>query len=311
MLVRLYAAMDFGSNAIRGVIAKYSPLGLEIKKKYRFPIRLGHEVFHGEPIPDGKIQNTIEIIRYFKDICLKEKVQRLVAVGTSALRDASNQQEFLETCYKTTGLKIHVIDGKTEAELIWLGVKNAVHIENHFCLLMDVGGGSVELSLNYFDQIISSHSLPWGTLRLLEQLRKKRLQEKDLFWLVREHVEAGMVKCLRHRKEEKIEFIVGTGGNFTSLLELAHRLSKKVDSPPILNRRQLYELINRLESVGPHKRAKVFDLKKDRADVIVPAAHLLLLAMDLTECNEVIIPQAGLREGVLWSLVGREKKRWA
>jgi exopolyphosphatase/guanosine-5'-triphosphate,3'-diphosphate pyrophosphatase len=216
------AAMDFGSNAIRGVIAKYTPLGLEIQKKFRFPIRLGDDVFHSGVIPPEKILNVIEIIRFFQQTCAEFKISRICAVGTSALREAKNKKEFVDKCREATGLKVNVISGEAEAKWIWLGVKKVLHLENHHCILMDIGGGSIELSINHFGKALKVASLPLGTLRLLEEAQSKGIKDHEYFWLVRKYCESEIKKILGYQKKEsKVEFIVGTGGNLSSLLDLA------------------------------------------------------------------------------------------
>lgn len=309
MLTRFVAAMDFGSNAIRGVIAKYTPIGLEIQKKFRFPIRLGDDVFQSGMIPAEKIHNVIEMIRFFQQECAEFKVSRIYAVGTSALREAQNQDEFVERCYEATGLKVNIISGEAEAKWIWLGVKNALHIENHTCILMDIGGGSVELSLNRFGRILKVASLPLGTLRLIEEAQSKGLADTEYYWLVRKCCEPEIRKIFGDISSLKIEFVVGTGGNLSSMLDLAARVFKKGHVPSVLNRKELFLLLKKLESMTSKQRQKVFNLRPDRADVIVPAGHLALLLLDITHCDEMIIPSVGLREGLLWSLVDPSKKR--
>jgi exopolyphosphatase/guanosine-5'-triphosphate,3'-diphosphate pyrophosphatase len=309
VLVRYVAAMDFGSNAIRGVIARYTPLGLDIKKKFRFPIRLGDDVFQSGVIPAEKIHNVIEMIRFFQQACAEYKVSRIYAVGTSALREAKNQDEFVERCLEATGLKVNVISGEAEAHWIWLGVKNALHIENHTCVLMDIGGGSIELSLNRYGKPIKIVSLPLGTLRLIEEAQSKKLKDNEYYWLVRKCCESKMRESLGLKQDSKIEFVVGTGGNLTSLLDLGARIFKKQHIPSVLNRKELFLLLKKLESMSSKQRQKVFNLRPDRADVIVPAGHLALLLLDITHCDEMIIPSVGLREGLLWSLVAPSKKR--
>jgi len=308
MLTRYVAAMDFGSNAIRGVIAKYTPFGLDIQKKFRFPIRLGDDVFHNGVIPAEKIHNVIEVIRFFQSSCREYKVSSILAVATSALREAKNKREFVSRCIEATGLKINIISGEAEAKWIRLGVKNALHIENHSCVLMDIGGGSIELSVSHFGKALTVASLPLGTLRLMEEAQSLHLKDTEYHWLVRKWSEAEIKKIVFGGKtKSEFEFVVGTGGNLSSLLDLAARIFKKRHIPSILNQKELFLILKKLESMTSKQRQKFFNLRPDRADVIVPAGHLALLMMEIAQCDEMIIPSVGLREGLLWSLVDDSK----
>ncbi len=300
--------MDFGSNAIRGVVAQYSPMGLDIIKKYRFPIRLGDDVFHMGLVPSEKIHNMIEVMRFFKEECYKYGVTQIVAVGTSALRDASNQVEVVNSCFEATGIKIQVISGSQEAKWIWMGVKNALHIENHICVLMDIGGGSVEVTLNAYRSRPQFFSLPFGTLRALEDLNHNQFSPLQFKEYMNVTYSAKLKKVVSSFKNNKIEFIVGTGGNLTSLLDLSQAVCKKPRTSS-LSREQLSKIVQTLESMNSKARQKTFGLRPDRADVIVPAGHFALLLMEVCQCEEIVIPGVGLREGVLWSLVAPSKKR--
>lgn len=307
---KVVAAMDFGSNAIRGVIAEYTPYGLDIRKKYRFPIRLGHQVFHKKAIPVEQINQVIEAIWTFKKNCTRFDVTEIAAVGTSALREASNQKHFIDTIHRETGVKIQVIDGITEAKLIWKGVQHVVHLQNHFAVLMDVGGGSIEITLNQQHEILRHESLPLGTLRILDQAQKRKVKAKDIFYLVREMGETLFKQAVFHKKTDKLEFVVGTGGNLTTLYELICQFFPLMEKDrPIANREQVFTVLNRLEKYDTEQRQKVFALRKDRADVIIPAIHLLIMLMDITHCHEVLLPKTGLREGVLWDLISPPKHR--
>lgn len=309
MLSKYVAALDFGSNAIRAVIARYTPLGLEVQKKFRFPIRLGDDVFHTGVIPEDKIHNVIEMIRFFQQHCAEYKVNQIVAVGTSALRESQNRKEFVQRCFKATGLRVDIISGEQEARWIWRGVRKALHIENHACVLMDIGGGSVEITVNHFGKAVKITSLPFGTLRLLEKARDQGYSDKEFFWFVRKHCEKGFRDLFSKVDRKNMEFVVGTGGNLSSLLGLGARVFKRRHQPSILARGELLSIIKKLESMTSKQRQKVFSLRPDRADVIIPAAHLALLMMEITHCEEMVIPSVGLRDGLLWSLVDPSKKR--
>lgn len=307
MIFRKLAAMDFGSNAIRGLIAEYSPMGLKIMKKYRYPVRLGGEVFHEGSISESKIKQLIEVIQAFKKQCFKLGIDEIKAVGTSALREAKNRIYVVERLQNETGLKLKILTGQEEAFLIWFGLKNEIHLENHEALLMDVGGGSVEFTFHRYQRVLSHSSMPFGTLRLLEELNRRSLKESDWPYLIRDFCQEQFKYFYKTLKRPRPEFLIGTGGNLSVLYELVTQFFGQAHPEcPMANRDQIHSVLRRLQKYNLKQRQKIFSLRRDRADVIIPATYLVLLIMDLTACYQILLPRIGLREGLLWALVNNK-----
>lgn len=300
------AAIDIGSNGIRLMLAAYSPLGLKSLKKYRVPIRLGADVFNNGRISEETLQNSAYAFRHFRQIINKHKVKWVRAVGTSALREAKNRNAFIGLIKKCSGIKVEVIDGVEEGSLIHLGVKHKIHIEHHNCLLIDIGGGSLELTFSNNGYPSATQSFPFGTVRTLDRLKKKNLSEKHLRRLIREYSETLRHFMSSQQKAKKLDFAVGTGGNMEALGRMRSELLKK-KTRTFLTKAELSLIIKKLSKMSVKERIEKLDMRPDRADVIVPAAHVVLTSMQLAKLNKIIIPYVGLRDGILWSIVNKLK----
>jgi exopolyphosphatase/guanosine-5'-triphosphate,3'-diphosphate pyrophosphatase len=296
------AAIDIGSNAIRLMLAEYSPLGLRPIQKYRVPIRLGADVFTKGQISPKNLKASARAFRQFVGILKSQKIQRVRAVGTSALREASNGEAFIELVRRKTGMVVEVIDGVEEARLIHLGVKREVHLENHSCLLIDVGGGSVELTFSDRGLLSATHSFPFGTVRTLEKLKKRKLTERHIQVLVGEYSKPMSSFLESHKIGGSLDFMVGTGGNIEALGRLKPALLGK-NSRSFLTLQELEMILAKLSKLSIKDRVERLKMKPDRADVIVPAGSVVFNAMKLARVDRLLIPYVGLKDGLLWSLL--------
>ncbi len=296
------AAIDIGSNAIRLMLAKYTPLGLIPIKKYRVPIRLGGDVFQKGKISDKQLKSSARAFLQFRQLINKAKISRWRAVGTSALREAKNANSFVELVRRKSGIKVEVIDGVEEAKLIHLAIKKVINLESHIGLLIDIGGGSVELTFSHAGQMTATQSFPFGTVRTLERLREKKLTEEHVRVIIGEYMEPFSHFFSANSFGKKLDFAVGTGGNFEALGRLKSTLLKK-SSPTSLSTDELSEIIEKLSRMSIKDRIEKLKMKPDRADVILPAALIAQTAMRLSGASRLLIPYVGLKEGILWSIV--------
>jgi exopolyphosphatase/guanosine-5'-triphosphate,3'-diphosphate pyrophosphatase len=292
------AVIDIGSNAIRMVIAQKSARQIQVLKKYRFPIRLGADVFENGKISQKNLKEAIKTFCEFKELTSEYGIKKIKAVGTSALREAKNQKEFVEEIAKNSLIQIQIIDGVEEARLIHLAVKNQVDLSQHRVLLIDIGGGSVELTSSANSLMQGTQSFPFGTVRILERLKKRKLTEAQLAVIVNEFSEP-----LGHflKTQQQAEFAVGTGGNLETLGKIKPLLLQK-NSRTFLTLDELTELIDKIKRLTPKERVEKWNLRPDRADVILPAAMVVQSILAHAKLEKILIPYVGLKDGLLWSL---------
>lgn len=299
------AAIDVGSNAIRLVIGEYQANGeIKVLKKYREAVRLGKDVFASGAISKKCALKTLEAFEKFKALLKEHRVEIVRAVGTSALREAGNRAELLSHISKSCGINVEVIDGAEEGRLIFSAVTHHTDLTAKRSILIDIGGGSVEVTHTEGTQIRASQSFPLGTVRLLEALTARRQKEKHLPMVIEQNFKPVRDFIKATIKDRRVDFAIGTGGNFECLGKLRVALLSKT-SIHSMTKDELRELTDHLASISVKERIRFLRLKADRADVIVPAALIALAIMSAIPTETLLVPFIGLRDGLLASIVER------
>lgn len=290
------AAIDIGSNAARILIKQVERVkssdgldALRMKKLQflRIPLRLGIDVFSIGKISEEREKQLIRTIKVFRQLLIIYNVQDYRACATAAFRDAKNGRKILRNIRKDMKMDIDIITGDEEARI--LRDCNGAVMGN--LLYMDVGGGSTEISLVSDGQLINSRSFNIGTLRLLSGATSQADWGK-----MKEEVGAF---C---RGFENIQ-IVGSGGNINKLYRLTPKRERKSEGLMVSSLSKLYES---LSSLSVEQRMEQYELREDRADVIVPAAQLFLMVAEVAKAENIIVPTVGLADGVINELA--EKK---
>ena len=291
-----FAAIDIGSNAVRLLFSNvYDDNGRIYFKKaelIRIPLRLGEDSFLNGKISTKKVDKLIESMKAFKHLINVYDAIDYRACATSAMRDAENRWDIIDRVRKEAGIKIEIIDGKTEADIIY-----ANHIEEHLdknnaYLYIDIGGGSTEITLFSKNKAVVSQSFNIGTIRMLHNKIEKEYWNYFKNW-VREI-----------SKGYKPLIAIGSGGNINKLLRMTGR---KLTKPlPTSKLKGLYEI---LESYTYEERIKILGLNPDRADVIIPASKILLSVLKNAEIEKIIIPQIGLSDGIVHQLYEKYKEK--
>ena len=292
--------IDMGSNSWRLVVFGYEPgtpwwsLVDEIREAVRIGAGLGEK---GVLSPD-RVDRALHTAAVFAAFCEATGVDDVVAVATSAIRDARNGGELLSDIRRTTGLEARVISGHEEARYGWLAIANSTTIDDGFGL--DIGGGSIQGLRIEGRRLADSESLPLGAVRVSEHS------------LPDEKVSSKQMKALRAHVAGELERlgwwsgggrIVGIGGTIRNLAAAA---MKRLKLPDIdvqgfpLTRDALEELIGELASRPASKRGQVKGIKYDRADVILGGALVLAAAMEQGGFDSIEVTEAGLREGIFF-----------
>lgn len=299
------AAIDIGSNAIRLVIASYNksnPLTHQVIHKYRAPLRLGSDVFTQGKLSKESLSKLIQTFELFQKLLREHQVKNYFAAATSALREASNREFVIDQVYKKTHIKIQLIDGLQEAKYIFSAVRSKIDPLPHQALLIDIGGGSVELTFALKGKPVATKSFPLGTVRLLEKLKKQKLKESDIPFLLIDLLPEIQKFLAVHRSEETSPLcVIGTGGNVEAMGKLKIKLLGKLASSP-LTLEELNKIILTIRKVPMRHRSIKLGLRRDRADVILPAMLVIKLIMLQAHVQSLVIPYVGLKDGLLNTL---------
>jgi exopolyphosphatase / guanosine-5'-triphosphate,3'-diphosphate pyrophosphatase len=281
------AAIDIGSNAARLQISSILEVDGNISFKkveyIRFPLRLGLDVFNdGHISPEGEVR-IHKMLHSFKLLMELHEVADYQICATSAMREATNAQEIITRIQGTLDMRIHVIEGTKEAELINQVVVMALDKDKNY-LHIDVGGGSTELNIYQNHTKTASRSFKIGSVRLLEGKDVSAEWKKMERW-VEENTEGLHGKLTA----------VGTGGNINKLMNMAAEHTG--DSTMTLQ--ELERLQAFIAAYSLEDRINKLRLNADRADVIVPASQIYQYAMQLSGAQEIVVPDLGLKDGII------------
>jgi len=293
------AAIDVGSNAMRMQVAELLP-GFVLKpiKSLRSPVRLGRDVFGNQAISEASLKKAVRALRSFSEWMDKLQVTQYTAVATSAAREASNQKQFLDTVRRESGVELQLLAGEEEARMVYMAVQRRLPLGDRTVLVVDIGGGSVELILGQHGQVQALESLKMGTVRMLQRLGGA---SADFARRAREYVEATRSWVDYWLNEQKVDVFVATGGNAEELGDLAQRLFHKPTND-VVDQSELDHIVGLLESMTVEERQKKLDLRVDRADVLLPALIVLQSLMRQLGSDTLVIPHVGLKDGLLEDL---------
>ncbi|HSQ43750.1 MAG TPA: hypothetical protein VLM16_02065 [Ginsengibacter sp.] len=291
------AAIDIGSNAARLLISEVST---DEKNKTSFnkvsltrvPLRLGFDVFDTGKISDYKCNLLVYTMKAYINLLNAYEVKYLKACATSAMREATNSAEIISLVKKETGIEIEVISGSDEASFIYENHVAENLDKDHSYLYIDVGGGSTELTFFSNNKLVFKDSFNIGTIRLLKN------KVSDEVW-------DEMKNDIKEKtKGHKAVTAIGSGGNINKVFSL----SKRKDSKP-LPLDLLRDYYKELSNVSLNDRIHTYNLRDDRADVIVPALQIYVNVMRWAGASEIYVPKIGLADGLVQHLWEEVKGR--
>lgn len=282
------ASIDIGSNGARLLIKNFRQVSggewLISRVMYmRVPLRLGADVFTLGKISKERYRMMKHMLKAFRQIMKLNAVDEYRACATSAMRDAANGENTLRKLHDDTGVNLEIISGKEEALLLCNNMIENAEGSNGNYAYIDVGGGSTEVSLLSYGTITHSKSYNIGTLRLLGG--KVPASEFN-------SMKADLEQFAKDMPNIRI---IGSGGNINKLFKLSHG-DKEKRTVPVSEIRSVYD---RLKALSVDERIEQLGLKADRADVIVPAAEIFIMAAAALGCKEIKVPNISLADSII------------
>ena len=299
MKSKTYAAIDIGSNAVRLLIKKVTRIESTGENKFskvlllRIPLRLGFDVFEKGEISPVKEERMRRLMKAYRHLMKIYEVDSFRACATSAMRDAKNGKSIIKKIAKSTGIQIEIIDGQEEAQMIYNNHIECMEDRNGNYMYVDVGGGSTEVNLLVNGELVYSRSFNIGTVRILTGGVTEAAWQQ-----MRDEIAA-------HTKDYPVINIIGSGGNINKLYKLIDKKDKRRKRIPISSLQSIYD---KLKVLTPEARMDVFNLKPDRADVIVPASEIFLCIADVIRSEYVYVPEIGLSDGIIDNLFAADQK---
>lgn len=286
------AAIDIGSNAIRLQITRIishedESLSYKRLETIRFPLRLGDDAFRTGEITFRNETKFIQLMEAFRTLIDLYEVDDAYGCATAALRDSSNGNRILKRAYDLSGLHIDVITGKGEADLLFRAVRKFIDMGHY--MHVDVGGGSTEISMIKDKKCVTRQSFKLGSVRNMR--KREDVKEWDR-----------MKEWLQDNKPDLPLKAVGTGGNIRSI----HKVAEPKRLKPMTNKK-LVDTVKKINDYSIPERIDQLAMREDRADVISFAAEIYVNVMKWSGATEVIVPDTGLKDGIIEMLYERIK----
>jgi exopolyphosphatase/guanosine-5'-triphosphate,3'-diphosphate pyrophosphatase len=300
------AAIDIGSNSIRLLIGEVSNGSVVPLLYSREATRLAGGISETDNIEESSMKSTIETLKQFQDNIKKHDVTEIRAVGTSALREAKNADEFLNSIMGETGIDVEVISGQDEASLTAKGVISVVK-DYPSVLVVDVGGGSTETVFISDGMVLDKETEPFGVVKLYEKhIRSDPPSVDDLRSLnaAIEHIS----NKIWYRFEERFKHevvLIGTAGTATTLACIDMGIEIRDWQKAHMHKlylKMLRRMSVSLLSMSFNERSLTEGLEPARADLIIPGILLTIKIMSTLGFKEMVVSNYGLMEGVLLDL---------
>ena len=310
------AAIDIGTNSLHMIVVRVrADLSFEVIDREKEMVRLGAGGLDGRALMPEAMHAALQVISKFRRLAESHSVDKIVAVATSAVREAENGGEFLDAVVDRTGIRPRVISGTEEARLIHLAAAYSVGAPGEVAVVVDIGGGSVEISRGSGRNADSARSFKVGVIRLTERFVKTDpISPRDERRLVR-YVKAELDEYLDELSRAGFDRLIGTSGTILSLGAVAAADQGHPTDASLRNRRisakQLHRIRKDLASLHIEKRLRVPGLDPRRADLVVAGAVLIDTIVRRLGAAELTLCDMSLREGLILDYIARHRQQIA
>jgi exopolyphosphatase / guanosine-5'-triphosphate,3'-diphosphate pyrophosphatase len=304
-----YAAVDIGSNSIRMLAAEVDASGqTRVLAEERQVTRLGASVFQYGRISEDAMQLVSQVLSGMAQTYRKLDVLAVRAVATSAVRDAGNQQEFLDRASVALGSRVETISGQEEARLIHLGVQARWPHPQKRLLIVDVGGGSMELILSDHGDLSAAYSKPLGAVRLTEVFLKHDPPAPEELRRVHEYIDEKIAPALRRIGARQFDRVIATSATAAAVVCAVNRIPRpRRDAADRLKATaaQVRRFFGEISTQSLAARRKAQGIGPRRAEIIVAGTAVFLRTLELFQAQALYYSSAGVREGIIADLFAR------
>ena len=305
------AVIDMGTNTFHLMIAKVQEEDFEIISKEKIAVRLGAGGISEGRITDEATKRALEALKTFKSIIEKEQIDLIYATGTSALRNAKNGPEVTAIIAQTTGIKVRIISGMEEAELIYYGVSKALKIGPHNAMIMDIGGGSVEFIICNEKEMLWAQSFEIGGQRLMDKFHASDPITPESRSSLDTFLETQLQPMFKAVKKFKPKTLIGCSGTFDTLSDI-HRLKKGMfkyldETELPLDLHSFYEIFDEILEKTRSERLLIPGMIEMRVDMIVVAVCLIHAVLNHTNIKKMRGSAYALKEGVLLDAIRKAR----
>lgn len=307
MPVEHIASADLGSNSFHIVIAEVKEnRTFRIIDRRREVIRIGltKNITHDETV------SSIQILKVFKQLSDKYKA-RIIAAATSAVRESSNAYEFLGKIFKETSVKVEIISGRREAELIYSGAAAAISLKKKNGLVIDIGGGSTEIIFGVKGKIVFAESLKLGSVRLMEKFFPGYFLSPEKIDLCKKFVKEKLIEKFARHPVLNFDIAAGSSGTIMSAASTIYfnktgRIPEKINGLPLAYGDLVEFSRIVLSKSSKEERLSIQGIEKNRADILPAGLLILIEVFDFFNINSITLSEYGLREGLIISYLNSQ-----
>lgn len=296
------AAIDVGSNSIHMIVVEPRGRSYRVLDKEKEMVQLARGSLGGEPLTGDAMERGVASLVRMAEIARRWDAGDILAVATSAVREAPNGADFIRMAEEASGIRIGVISGEEEADLIYRAAKRAVDFHGQRAALIDIGGGSIELVVGTEHEVYFAHSDPLGAIRLAEKFFRFDPPAASELSACRKHVRKTLRKTLFQISAIGFDFCLGTSGTINTLATLA---DTTVTDPGVasglkwLEREKLEELVKKLARLSAQERVDMLGVEPKRAETVVSGGLALLEILIALNVKKMRACTAALREGIV------------
>ncbi|HEY3378396.1 MAG TPA: Ppx/GppA phosphatase family protein [Armatimonadota bacterium] len=305
----IVAFMDLGTNSVRLSLVRINPNhSYTVLSQQREMVRLGDGEFLNDHLQQEAMDRAVRVCTQFAALARSYGAQEIMAVATSATREAENQAEFLRRLQVEAQVDMRVISGSEEARLIYQGVSSGIHLGDKTALFIDIGGGSTEIIVGDQQNYHFIDSLKLGAIRLSNlYLDKDEPVSDERYALIQRHARNAAIRDLQRLREYPLAYVVGSSGTIENLANVAmhHFFQRPWHADDVVTLEQLRAVICLLRTLPLEERRKVPGLNPDRADIIIGGAAVLETLMGEVGLTELRVSTRGLRDGLLVEYLAR------
>lgn len=297
--------LDIGTNSIRILIVRINKDRLcRVLTDQKMVVRLGQGEFESGHLTHEAIIRAENVLARFMHMAHNYKADNIIAVATSALREAKNQNEIIEQIYSRTGVRIQIISGIEEARLIWLGVSSGVELGEEKALFIDIGGGSTEIIVGNQYEPLFLRSLKLGAIRTTQSFLPvgyKKQYTSHIIEMMTNHIELEIAHTIRNLHKYQYSKAFGSSGTILALESIArsHKETSATHVHGVLTLQEIEKIIRILTHKSLEERRKIEGLIPERADIIIAGALILQKVLRQSGLKEIWMTERSLRDGLL------------
>lgn len=309
---RVVAFIDIGTNSIRLLLVRINPNGFyQPLTKQKETVRLGDKEFIDKILQPKAMERAVIVCKKFMELARAYRVEEVVTVATSAMRDASNKVQLLEMLKNEANMEVCTISGIEEARLIYLGVSSGLRLGYSKALFIDIGGGSTEVSVGNQRQYYFLDSLNLGAVRLTNMflLDETGPISEEQYEQIKAYIRRKVADVTKELSKYRVECAVGSSGTIENLARIAfvflHRTAR--ESYEKLEYEDLKKIVRAMCALPLEERRKFPGINAQRADIIISGAAIIETLMEELGLSKIKVSKLGLREGLLVDYISKSE----